>query len=102
MLLAAGAAGMAFAKLPPLSDEAKAKADLAKAKTAWGDKVGAYKLCLTQDRVAAAHRKAKGDVKTATAAPACQDPGPFVEAQANAAAATPAQPANAPAQTGKK
>lgn len=92
------------AKLPPLSDEAKAKADEAKAKSAWTDKVNAYKLCLSQDKVAAAYRKAKGaDTKPATETPACQDPGPFVPPVANAAAPaasaapTPATAAPAPA-----
>lgn len=93
ILLTACAAGAAFAKLPLPSDEAKAKADLAKAKTAWSDKVGAYKLCLVQDRVAAAHRKTKAaDATSATPAVACQDPGPFVETSASAVA-----PAAAPA-----
>ena len=35
----------ALAKLPPPSDEAKAKAAEAAAKAAWSDKVGAYQLC---------------------------------------------------------
>ncbi len=43
----------AFAKLPPLSDDAKAKAAEAAAKTAHADKVGAYKLCQSMDKVAA-------------------------------------------------
>ena len=45
-LLVAGAVGLAYAKLPPPSEEAKAKAAEAKAKADHGDKVGAYKLCL--------------------------------------------------------
>ena len=80
MVLSACAAA-AFAKLPPLSDEAKAKAAEAAAKTAHGDKVGAYKLCQSMDRVAAGYlaeaKKAGKDVKP-TATPPCADPGPFV------------------------
>ncbi len=38
------ASATAFAALPPLTPEAQAAADLAKAKTAYGDKVGAYKF----------------------------------------------------------
>jgi hypothetical protein len=75
-LCAAGA----FAKLPPLSDDAKAKADEAKAKTAHGDKVAAYKLCQSMDKVAVAYiadaKKAGKDVKP-VATPPCADPGPF-------------------------
>lgn len=72
----------AVAKLPPLSPEAKAKADETKAKTAHTDKVAAYKLCQSMDRTAAHYfktAKASGkDVKPATETPACADPGPFV------------------------
>ena len=67
-------AGLAYAKLPPPSEEAKAKADEAKAKTEYGDKVGAYKLCLAQNRVAENYLKAKSQKPQLTA---CQDPGPF-------------------------
>jgi hypothetical protein len=69
-----------IAKLPPLSDDAKAKAAEAAAKTAYGDKVGAYKLCQSMDRVAATYladaKKAGKDIKP-VATPACVDPGPF-------------------------
>ncbi len=64
----------AYAKLPPPSEEAKAKADEAKAKADYGDKVGAFKLCLAQNRVAENYLKAKGQKPQL---PACQDPGPF-------------------------
>ncbi|MGH8347921.1 MAG: hypothetical protein ACRES5_15355, partial [Pseudomonas sp.] len=50
--LALAVLGSAYAKLPPPSEEAKAKAAEAKAKTEHGDKVNAYKVCLTQNRVA--------------------------------------------------
>lgn len=75
------AAPAALAKLPPLSDEAKAKAEEAKAKTAWSDKVAAYQLCRSMDRVAArtlAQMKQAGKpVAEPVATPACADPGPF-------------------------
>jgi hypothetical protein len=75
------AAGAALAKLPPLSDEAKAKAEEAKAKAAWSDKVAAYQLCKASDRVAARTlaeaKKAGKPVGEAVATPACADPGPF-------------------------
>ncbi|MBC7573156.1 MAG: hypothetical protein H7244_02350 [Herminiimonas sp.] len=84
-LLAAGAAQPAFAKLPAASPEAKAKKDEAAAKTAYNDKVAAYKLCLAQDRVAAAYRKGKAAADTtvppAGDIPACQDPGNYMAAQ---------------------
>jgi len=72
--------GGAFAKLPPLSDEAKAKAAEAAAKTAHGDKVAAYKLCQSMDKVAVTYlaeaKKAGKDVKPVVTPP-CADPGPF-------------------------
>lgn len=82
-LLAACAmtAGLAFAKLPPLSDDAKAKAAEAAAKTAHGDKVGAYQLCQSMERVAAKYfadaKKDAREVKPAVATPPCTDPGQF-------------------------
>lgn len=96
----------AFAKLPApvLSDEAKAKAAEATAKTAWTGKTDAYQLCKAQDRVAAyALKSAKAagkEAKPATETPACADPGPFVYTPAVAAApgvAAPATVAAAPA-----
>lgn len=72
----------AFAKLPAPSDEAKAKATEAAAKTAWTDKIGAYQLCRAQDRVVAYYRKgataAGKEAPTALETPACADPGAFV------------------------
>ncbi|HTH95054.1 MAG TPA: hypothetical protein VL550_07475 [Rhodocyclaceae bacterium] len=67
-----------FAKLPPLSDEAKAKADEAKAKGAWSDKVAAFQLCKSQDAVAARYRKTAKDAGKVVETPKCEDPGPFV------------------------
>lgn len=75
------AAAQAFAKLPPPTDEAKAKAAEAAAKAAWQGKVDGYLLCKAQDKVAAGYAKtakaAGKEVKPATATPACADPGPF-------------------------
>ena len=80
-LFALALAGPVLAKLPAQSDEAKAKAAEAAAKTAWSDKVGAYQLCQAMDRVADDFRKkakAAGKEASAPAAtPACADPGPF-------------------------
>jgi hypothetical protein len=93
------------AKLPPASDEAKAKAAEAAAKTAWTGKLDGYLLCKSQDTVAAHYYKTSKSTKPAAATPPCADPGPFVyplpeaaAAPAGAApAATPAGAAPAPA-----
>ena len=79
-------AGSAMAKLPAPSDEAKAKAAEAAAKTAHSGKAEAFQLCKAQDNVAARTNKA-----TKPAASACVDPGPFVYTPAPPAA--PAAPA---------
>ena len=78
VMAAAAISGLSHAKLPPLSDEAKAKAAETAAKAAWTDKVGLYKMCKSMDQVADVYRKtASGkDVPGATAAP-CVDPGPY-------------------------
>lgn len=74
--------GSALAKLPAPSDEAKAKAAEAAAKTAHGNKVADFQLCKSMDRVAAAYRadakKAGKDLPKPTDTPACADPGAFV------------------------
>lgn len=79
--LLAGVASAALAKLPPPTAEAKAKADETAAKTAWANKVDAFKLCKSQDQVAATYYKtatsAGKATKPATASPACAEPGPF-------------------------
>jgi hypothetical protein len=100
----------AMAKLPAPSDEAKAKAAEAAAKTAHGNKVADFQLCKSREKVAAHYYKtAKASGKTTNppvATPACADPGPFVAAApaapaavaaAPAAAAKPAAPGAAPA-----
>jgi hypothetical protein len=74
------ACGAAAAKLPPLSDDAKAKAAEAAAKTAHGNKVADFQLCKSMDKVAAHYladaKKAGKDVKP-VATPPCTNPGPF-------------------------
>ncbi len=97
-LLAMLATGPILAKLPAPSDEAKAKATEAAAKSAWSDKVGLYKVCLSMDRVAATYRsseKASGkEQPAADPMPACADPGPYV-APVDAAAAKPLEASEA-------
>ena len=112
--LAALLALPAFAKLPAPSDEAKAKAAEAAAKTAHGNKVASFQLCKSMDRTATAYfAQAKKDnkaVKPATATDACADPGAFVYAPAApasgaapavAVAAAPAAPATPAAAAAK-
>ena len=83
--LGAAIAGSAFGKLPPPSDDVKAKAVEASAKAAWSGKVGAYKLCQSMERVAQTYRSgpAGAKVQPVDTAP-CSDPGPYVAAQADA------------------
>ena len=99
VLLAASLGGAAIAKLPALSDEAKAKAAEAAAKTAWSDKVAGFQLCKAQDRVAAAYdaglKKAGKDVPTPVTTPPCADPGPYVSVAAVSAPAPAATAASA-------
>jgi hypothetical protein len=100
-LTIAALAGSAFAKLPPLSDDAKAKAAEAAAKTAWSNKVADFQLCKAMDKVAAGYfasmKQAGKEVKPAVATPSCVDPGAFVPpgAASAPAAAPPATPAPA-------
>jgi hypothetical protein len=94
------AAAPVFAKLPPLSDEAKAKAAEAAAKAAHGNKVADFQLCNSMNKVAArylAEAQKAGKAATPTQTPACADPGPFVAATSVAAAPAAAAPAVAPA-----
>lgn len=86
----------AAAKLPPLSDEAKAKAAEAAAKTAHGNKVADFQLCKSREKVAAHYYKTQGKGKPApTATPACVDPGAYVPADVAAAPAAASAPAAA-------
>jgi hypothetical protein len=84
----------ALAKPPSLSDEAKAKAAAAAAKSAWGDKVGAYQLCRSMDHAAENYRQSEKlagkEAAAAITTPACADPGPFVASVVGPAAPAPA------------
>jgi hypothetical protein len=86
-----------MAKLPPLSDEAKAKAAEAAAKTAHGNKVADFQLCKSREKVAAHYYKtARASGKPTNppvATPPCVDPGAFVAAAPAAPAAVAAAPA---------
>ncbi len=98
---------VAIAKLPGLSDEAKAKAAEASAKAAWSGKVEGYQLCKSQDKVAAyvkaphavdkavksSEKPASKDPKAPAPASGCVDPGPFIYPPVVVAA--PAVPASA-------
>ena len=99
--LLASVSVLALAKLPALSDDAKAKAAEAAAKTAWAGKVDSYQLCKAQGQVAAAYfksAKATGkETKPAAAAPACADPGTFVYTPPVAAKPLEAAGAHSPA-----
>ncbi len=104
-LAALALAGAATAKLPALSDEAKAKAAEAAAKAAHGNKLANYQLCVSMDKVASSYfaqaKQAGKEIKPVTATPACENPGPFVyappaPAAAPAAAAAPTPAAAAP------
>lgn len=101
LMVLALVAGGALAKLPPPSDEAKAKAAEAAAKAAHGNKVAAFQLCKSMDRVVAHYRdtakKAGKETKPAPEMAPCADPGPFVAAPAAPATAAAAMPAPAPA-----
>jgi hypothetical protein len=94
----------AMAKLPPLSDEAKAKAAEAAAKTAHGNKVADFQLCKSREKVAAHYYKtAKASGKPTNppvATPPCVDPGAFVAAAPAAPAAVAAAPGAKPATPG--
>ena len=96
----------AAAKLPAPSEEAKAKAAEAAAKTAHGNKVADFQLCKSREKVAAHYYKTQGKGKASpTATPACNDPGAYKPAEQTAAApAAPApaagKPAAAPAKKG--
>ena len=100
-VLVAVPAFAAMAKLPPLSDEAKAKAAETAAKTAWTDKVGAYQLCRSMERTATRYRKTAKAAKPAVETPPCADPGAFVAPPPVVAAAAPLEAAGAhsPAKT---
>lgn len=93
------ASGLAFAKLPPVPDEAKAKAAETASKAAWTDKVGAYKLCQSMDHVASAYRASAAaagkPASGADATPPCADPGTYVSSQITPATSKPLEAAGA-------
>lgn len=102
-LMAALLAADVSAKIPvpPATDESKAKAAEAAAKTVHGNAVANFQLCKSMDAVAAHHAKsakaAGKEVKPATPTPACADPGAFVypppaPGAVQVAAAAPAKP----------
>jgi hypothetical protein len=97
-LIAVVFATPAFAKLPPPTDEDKAKAAEAAAKAAWTDKVGLYQLCAAMDRTAAAYRKstkaAGKAIPVAVATAPCADPGSYAS-PATAVAAKPLEASGA-------
>jgi len=99
LISAMALAGSALAKLPAPSEEAKAKAAEAAAKTAHGNKVADFQLCKSREKVAAHYYKTIGKGKPAPkeATPACADPGPYKPADQ---AAAPAAPAAKPAGKG--
>jgi hypothetical protein len=70
-LLVAGAVGLAYAKLPPLDDAAKAKAAEAKATKAEAKKKARANEEKAMDRVVERYKKEKG-IKTAAAKPAAK------------------------------
>ena len=101
LMLAASTATLA--KLPALSDEAKAKAAETAAKAAWAGKADNYLLCKSQDKVAASYYKtamATGKpTKPAATVPPCADPGAFAYAPPEAAKPIEAAGAHSPTST---
>lgn len=79
-LIAVALAFPVMAKLAPLDDEGKAKAAETAAKSAWTDKVGLYKHCLAQDRIAKNYRKTATNAPSPVETAPCADPGPFATA----------------------
>ena len=101
--LLVSACAMAIGKLPPLADEAKAKANEAVAKTAWAAKVDTYKLCQTQDKVATSYYKTAQSsgkaTKPPTATAPCSDPGAFAYVAPQSPKPLEASGAHSPADT---
>ena len=97
LISALALSGWVHAKLPAPSEEAKAKAAEAAAKTAHGNKVADFQLCKSREKVAAHYFKPTGKGKPASkeATPACTDPGPYTPAAAPQTAAAPAAAAPA-------
>lgn len=90
-----------FAKLPAPSEADKAKTAEIAAKTAWTEKVGAYKTCLAGDRAAENFRKNAAAEKRiipepTPGVPKCTDPGPYVSSLADASKPLEASGAHSP------
>lgn len=98
-----GACSLAAAKFPPPSAEAKAKSDEAAAKIAWSGKTDIYRLCQSQDVVAAAYYKTAQTAGKATkapiATPPCSDPGVFAYVAPQQPKPLEASGAHSPAET---
>ena len=105
-LLVAFGAALAKIPAPVLTDEEKAKAAEAAAKTAWQAKVDAWLMCKAQDRVAAVYLKSAGKgtndsasketakmTKTGAAPAAPAAPASVAKPAASGAAAAPASAA---------
>ncbi len=94
-------ASLALAKLPPPSDEAKAKAAETAAKAAHGNKVADFQLCQSREKTAAHYYKtakaAGKETRPPADTPACVDPGAFVYPPPAALPAASAASAPAPA-----
>jgi hypothetical protein len=103
MSLLASASALALAKLPPATDEAKAKAHEAAAKAAWAGKVDAYKLCQSQNKVAYRYflsaSAAGKEIKPGMVLLPCADPGSFSYAPPVLAKPIEAAGAHSPAAT---
>lgn len=97
------ASALVMAKLPPPSDEAKAKAAEAASRAAWSGKVDAYLSCKSQDKVAAHYyqtaKAASKDAKPPQATPPCADPGAFAYTPAEVVKPLEAAGAHSPAPT---
>lgn len=97
------AVGGVSAKLPAPTDEAKAHAAEAAAKSAWSNQGAAYKLCEVENRIAQTYRAQAASAASAASAPQstppCTDPGPFVSAAATGTPALEAAGAHSPAKT---
>jgi len=107
LLTAALFAAPAFAKLPAPTEAAKSKAAEAAAKTAWSDKVDAYKTCLAGDRAAENFRKNAAAAKKIIpepdpGVPKCVDPGPYVSTLADAGKPLETSGAHSPPDTATK
>ena len=93
-----------LAKLPPPTDEAKAKAAEATSRAAWSTKVAGFQLCNAINRTAAHYharvQKAGGQAPAPIDTAACVDAGPFVPPPLESAGAhSPATTAVAPPNT---